>query len=158
MTGKIAVGGITKADNLVLIRVLSARRAPGLAGSILSSLGQRRINLICVTSFVDGKGRDNIGFAVAEDHLDQVLGLLQPLREEIAADSIEYQRHCCSVSVYGPHFSERPAIAGLIFDATAAAGIDIHMISSSFSTVSCIIDQEHGDVAVNRLRETFVIP
>jgi len=158
MTGKIAIGGLTKVDGLVLIRVLGAERMPGLAGLMLSTLGRRGVNVICVTSFVDTNGRDNICFAISEDDLDQSLGLLQPLKDEIKAESIEYQRRCCSVSVYGPQFAERPAIAGLIFDTTATAEANIHMISTSLSTVSCIIDQEQGERVMALLHETFVVP
>ena len=158
MTGKIAVGGITRADELVLVRVLGARPMPGLAGKILSTLGNQRINLVCVTSFVDTTGRDNIGFAISQRDLDQALGLLQTIKEEIEAETIEVRRHCCSISIYGPHFSERPAIAGRVFDATADAGIDIHMIATSFATVSFLIDEDDGDTAVAQLHESFLVP
>ena len=38
MTGRIAVGGITRTDALVLIRVLGARPEPGLAAKTLATL------------------------------------------------------------------------------------------------------------------------
>jgi len=93
-----------------------------------------------------------------EDDLDQALGLLQTVKEEIHAESIEYQRNCCAVSIYGPHFSERPAIAGNMFAATAEAGIDLHMISTSISTVSCVINEDQFDAALAKLRERFLVP
>jgi len=143
---------------LVLIRVLGAARGPGVAGLTLSTLGQNGINIICVVSFVDVHERDNICLAINRDDLDQALGLLQTVKEEIQAESIECQRHCCAVSIYGPHFSERPAIAGRMFAATAEAGIDIHMISTSISTVSCLISEDQMETAVAKLRETFLVP
>ena len=158
MTGKIAVGGITRSNELVLVRVLGARPAPGMAGQTLSTLGNQRINLICVTSFVDTAGRDNIGFAIHQRDLDQALGLLQTIKDDIEAEAIEVRRHCCSISIYGPHFSERPAIAGRVFAATAQADIDIHMIATSFATVSFLIDEDDGDLAVAQLHEIFLVP
>ena len=158
MTGKIAVGGITRTDDLVLVRVLGARPQPGLAGQTLSTLGGQGINIVCVTSFIDSDDRDNICFAISKKDLDQALGLLQTIMDQIEARGIDVIRRCCSISVYGPHFSERPAIAGRIFDATAAAGIDIHLIATSFATVSFLIDEERADEAVAQLRETFLVP
>jgi aspartokinase len=158
MTGKMAVGGITRIDDLVLVRILGAKRGYGLAGQALSSLGLNGINIICVTSILDREDLNNIGLAIKEDDLDQALGILQSLKDEIEARSIEYQRHCSSVSIYGPHFSERPAIAGTVFEATGAAGVEIHMIATSFSTVSFLTNEKDADAAVAGLRECFLVP
>ena len=158
MTGKIAVGGITRVDNLVLVRILGAKRGHGLAGRALSGLGLKGINITCVTSFVDREGMVNIGFAIHEDDLDQALGLLQSLQDELEASNIEYQRHCSSISIYGPHFSERPAIAGSVFEATGEAGVDIHMIATSFSTVSFLTNEKDADKAVSKLQDAFLVP
>ena len=158
MTGKMAVGGITRIDDLVLVRILGAKRGYGLAGQALSSLGLKGINIICVTSFVDREDLNNIGFAIKQDDLDQTLGLLQSLQEELEARSIEYQRHCSSISIYGPHFSERPAIAGTVFEATGEAGVEIHMIATSFSTVSFLTNEKDADAAVAKLQDSFLVP
>jgi aspartokinase len=158
MTGRIAVGGITRTDGLVLIRVLGARPEPGLAAKTLATLGNEKINLTCVTSFVDSERRDNLCLALSERDLDQALGLLQTIKEEIEAQAIEYQRRCTSISIYGPHFSERPAIAARIFKVTAAANIDVHMISSAFASVTFLIDESDAGPTVEALRETFLAP
>ena len=158
MTGRIAVGGITRTDGLVLIRILGVRPGPGLAAKTLATLGNERINLTCVTSFVDAEKRDNLCLALGERDLDQALGLLQTIKEEIEARAIEYQRRCTSISIYGPHFSERPAIAARIFEVTAAAEVDVQMISSSFASVTFVIAQEAADPTVKALREAFLVP
>lgn len=157
-TEKIAVGGMLQTTGLVLIQVLGARRGPGVAGRTLSTLGRNGINVIGVASFADINELGNICFAIRRKDLDQALGLLQTIKEEIEAERIDYRRNCCAVSIYGPHFSERPSIAGLMFDAIAEAGIDINMISTSISTVSCVIDEDSLDDAVAMLTKYFLVP
>lgn len=158
MTGKIAVGGITRQDGLVLVRILGAHTGRELAGQALSSLGLQGINVTCVTSFIDGQGRNNICFAIHQEDLDQTLGILQSMEDEIQAGSIAYQRGCSAISIYGPHFSERPAIAGTVFEATADAGVEIHMISTSFSTVSFLTNEDQAESAIQRLSRDFLVP
>lgn len=158
MTGKIAVGGITRTDGLVLIRILGARVACGLAGRVLSALGLKGINLSCVSSFLDREGCNNLGFAIGAADLDQTLGILQSLQDELQSQSIEVQRRCASISIYGPHFSERPAIAGTVFQSTGDAGVEIHMIATSFSTVSFLTNEEQAALAVEKLQEHFLVP
>jgi len=111
-----------------------------------------------VTSFVANNGLNNICFAISRDDLDQTLGILQGVREEIQARAIEYQKGCSAVSIYGPQFSERPAIAATIFRATAEAGVEILLISTSFSTVSFVTHKDQVETAVNRLHDSFLVP
>ena len=158
MTGKMAVGGITRVDGLVLVKILGAQRGHGLAGRALSGLGLKGINITSVTSFIDREGLNNIGIAIKSDDLDQALGILQSLQDELQARSIEYQRHCSSISIYGPHFSERPTIAGTVFEATGEAGVEIHMIATSFSTVSFLTNEKDADAAVTKLHDSFLVP
>ncbi len=155
---KIAIGGLLRTCGVVLVRVLGARKGPGVAGKTLQALGRRGINVLCVVCFADLHNRDNICFAINKGDLDQTLGLLQNVKEEIEAETIEVHRNCCVISIYGPHFSERPAIAGRMFDAMALAGIDIHAISTSISTVSCIIDEGRLEAALAQLNENFLVP
>lgn len=158
MTGKIAVGGITRKDGLVLVRLYGARSGRGVAGSALSALGNQGINVTCVTSLTDTEGLNNLCFAISKDDLDQTLGIMQSLQEDIQAKSIEYQSKCSAISIYGPHFSERPAIAGTIFNTTTEAGVEILMISTSFSTVSFLTNQDQAAAAEDLLRKKFLVP
>jgi len=155
---KIAIGGMLETGNLVLIKVLGVSRGPGIAGLTLSTLGKSGINVLCIVSSSDVTERENMTLAVGKGDLDQALGLLQSIKEEIEADRIEVQRNCCFFSIYGPHFSERPSIAGLMFDAMAEAGIDIYAISTSVSTVSCVIDQDDLEKARAQIQDTFLLP
>lgn len=158
MTGKIAVGGITRTEDLVLIRVLGAPAGSGLEGRALSALGRKGTNIICVTSFLDREGLNNLCFAINHHDLDQTLGILQSLQDDIQARDIEYQRHCGAISIYGPHFSERPAIVGTVFESMAEAGVEILMIATSFSTVSFVTNEKQAADAVAKLHENFLVP
>jgi aspartokinase len=158
MTGKIAVGGITRTDGLVLVRVLGAPAGRPLVGRVLSELGRAGINIVCVASFTDAGRRANLCLAIAATDLDQTLGLLQDIHDEVGAERIETQRGCSAVSVYGPQFSSSPAIGGRLFEATAAAGVDVHMISTSFTTIAFLVDSVQADDAIAHLHETFLVP
>ncbi len=155
---KIAIGGMIETLDLVMVRVLGVRKGPGVAGLTLTTLGGKGINVLCVVSSSDATDRENLTLALPKDALDQSLGLLQSIKEEIEAERFEIQRNCCVFSIYGPHFSERPSIAGLMFKAMATAGIDIHAISTSVSTVSCLIDQDDLEAARQQIREAFLLP
>jgi aspartate kinase len=158
MTGKIAVGGITRTDDLVLVRVLGVRSGSRFAGRTLNTLGKASINIVCCATFSDDRDRQNLGLAIHRKDLDQALGLLQDIREEIGAERIEVRRRCSAIAVYGPQFSSSPAIGGRIFEATDQAGVAVQMISTSFTTVAFIVDTDGAEAALAGLREAFVTP
>ncbi|MCB1184943.1 hypothetical protein KDM41_16065 [bacterium] len=158
MTGKIAVGGITRTEGLVIIKILGAGAGQDLVGRALSGLGLKGINISCVTSFADRDGLNNLAFAISADDLDQTLGILQAMQDDMEIGRIDYQRRCTALSIYGPHFSERPAIAGTVFEATGEAGVPIHLIATSFSTVTFLTDSDRAADAEAQLREHFLVP
>lgn len=158
MTGKIAVGGITRTDDLVLVRILGASAGHDLSGRALTALGNQNVNVTCINSFLDKDRLNNMCFAVGAKDLDQTLGVLQGLEENIYARSIEYQRRCSAVSIYGPQFAERPAIAGRVFETIDEAGVEVLMISTSFSTVSFVTHEEQAVLAVTELNNVFLVP
>lgn len=158
MTGRIAVGGITRTDNLVLVRILGAPAGRDLSGHTLSALGNKGVNVTCVTSFLDKDGHDNLCFAIGSDDLDQALGIIQSQDDSLDGGRIDYRRRCTAISIYGPHFAERPAIAGRVFSTVQEAGVEVLMISTSFSTVSFVAPCEQAAHAVEGLNRVFLVP
>jgi len=158
MTGKIAVGGITRTDDLVIVRVLGARAGAPLASRTLDVLGRAGINVVCCAAIADRHDRQNLGLAIEARDLDQALGLLRDVLDEIGAERIEVRRRCSALAVYGPQFSSSPAIGARIFRAAEQAGVTIHMITTSFTTVAFLVDGEQAETAWTGLRKVFVSP
>lgn len=158
MTGRIAVGGITRTDRMVLVRILGAPAGQKLSGRILTALGHKGVNVICVTSFLDMEGRDNLCFAISADDLDQALGIIQEQDASVDVGRIDLERRCSAFSIYGPHFAERPAIAGGVFGTLQEAGVEVLMISTSFSTVSFVVAQNEAEAAIQELNQVFLVP
>jgi len=158
MTGKIAVGGITRTDDLVLLRVIGARQGVRFAGRTLDLLGKAGINIVVCALFGDDDNRQSMALAINVKDLDQALGLLQGIREEIGAERMEVRRRCTAIAVYGPQFSSSPAIGGRIFETTDQHGIEVHLISTSFTTVAFLVDTDSAETALNGLHETFLAP
>jgi aspartate kinase len=158
MTGKIAVGGITRTDQLVLLRVLGARAGAQLASRVLDVLGQSGINVVCCAAIADQQERQNLGLAIEAEDLDQALGLLRDVLDEIGAERIEVRRRCSVIAVYGPQFSSSPAIGARIFAAIEQRGVAIHMVTTSFTTVAVLVDAAAAEAAMKGLHEVFVAP
>jgi aspartokinase len=155
---KIKIGGIIQNRNLAKVGVMSIPDRPGVAGAIFSALGAKGINIPFIVHTIDIHHLDNIVICVAREDLTAALEVLDTVRETVGAEEIVYEGEVGIVSMFGPHFGERPGIAGVMFSALASADINILAISTSISSTSCLIDASDMDEAVQALEEVFDLP
>lgn len=155
---KTKIGGIMRSTNLAMIGVMSAPDRPGVAGALLDCLGRNNINVQFIVQCIDLNKCDDVVLCVSEDDLDEALTLLAGVKEEIEAKGLVHGPNVGIVSIFGPDFRHRPAIAGTMFLALASVGINILAISTSISTVSCVIEAHRLADAVEILDQTFELP
>jgi aspartate kinase len=94
---------------------------------------------------------------VASKDVLVAMGLLEPLKEKFGGRKVTHRAGVAIVSIFGPDFRERAGVAGMMYTALAGAGINILSISTSMSSVSCVIDQALLDDAVAALKDTFEV-
>ncbi len=155
---KIKLGGIVQNPHLARISVLEVAERPGIAGKLLGALGEKNVNVQFIVHCVDLRGRGVITFCVADDDLDIALETTEKVRPHLEAEEITHQRNVALISIFGPDFRERPGIAGAMFNTLAKGGISILAISTSISTVSCLIDGDKLGDAVELLHDSFDLP
>ncbi|GAB4532914.1 MAG: hypothetical protein Kow0063_14130 [Anaerolineae bacterium] len=158
MGKKTQIGGIMHSDGLAMVGVLAMPSRPGLAGKILSTMGENRINVQFIVQLVDREGKDHVVFCVDRKDLETALDLLGSIKEQVSAEDIVHNASVGLVSIFGPDFRQRPGIAGEMFAALGRAGINIQAISTSISTISCIIQASDVPAAVKSLQEIFEMP
>jgi len=155
---KIKIGGIIQNANLAEVCMLGIPDRPGTAAAILGALGKTGINVQFIVQCVDKSNRDHVAFCVHQEHLDATLKIMDDVKAKIEAESVSSRPNVAIVSIFGPDFRERPGIAGAMFEVLAAQGINILAISTSISTISCVIDSERLEDAVAALKEAFDLP
>jgi aspartokinase len=155
---KIKVGGIMAASGLATVSILSLPDRPDVPGMILHAMGGRNINIEFVVHNVDIEGNGNMTFCIDQKNLETALQVLEGVKPLIEARGISYHPNVATVSVFGPHFRERPMISGLMFNALGTAGINVMAISTSISSCSCVIEADQIEDAMRALHETFEAP
>ena len=156
--GKIRIGGIMQNAHLSLLNVTAVPDRPGIAAAILGELGRRGINVQFIVQCIDQSKQDQVAVCVDRDDGPQALEAINLVAPEVEAGHVISYPEVAIVSIFGPDFRERPGIAGTMFDALAAEGVNILAISTSISTVSCVIESDALETALNSLRDTFDLP
>lgn len=155
---KIKIGGILENRSLAKIGVMSIADRPGVAGAIFGALAERGVNCPFIVHTIDLHNQDSIVLCVARKDLKAALKALADVQEAVGAEEVVYDQDVGMVSVFGPHFGERSGVAGTMFAALASANINILAISTSISSLSCIIDVQDMDEAVAAIEAAFDLP
>lgn len=141
--------------NVAKVTLHSVPDKPGMAAEIFGKLGNEGHNVELVVSGISYKGKVDISFAVAENELGAIETLLEKIKEEIGAEKISTNSSIALVSIAGHQLAQTPGVAGKMFNALSKSGINIDTISTSMSSVTCVVAREKAKDAVDALRKEF---
>jgi aspartate kinase len=129
---------------------------PGIAAEIFGALGATGINVELVVTTGGTRGLADICLAVSRAEAGHVRDLLEEIRRSVPAKEIREFNDVALVSVVGHNLSKVPGIAGRMFKVLSGRGINIEVVSTSLSSVTCMIPLPRTEEAVAALEGEFV--
>jgi len=148
-------GGIIHVPRLCLVGIMSAPDRPGLVKAIFTELGREHLNAQFIVQSIDLNNDSHVQFCVDESDSGRVQVAMQRIAQELGARKVVITNHVALISVYGPDFRERPGIAGKAFGALAEVGINILAVSTSISTITCVINDQDSAAALAAWRKAY---
>jgi aspartate kinase len=97
----------------------------------------------------------DLSFTSPRADLPVLRSALESLTTEIGAERFTIDDDIAKISLVGAGMKSHPGVAADMFDALAAEGINIEMISTSPIRVSCVIRRADGDRALRVVHERF---
>lgn len=155
---KILIGGILHNHNYTMLKVVNLPNKPGFAGKILTKLGRANINLHFIAEGEDAQGLANMSICVYPADAKEAVKIIKSQKNGNKNQSVEEIPNISTVTVYGPHFREKPAISGEMCSTLGHANVNILGISTSISSVCCLIKEDDFDTAYQSLLEVFELP
>jgi len=150
--------GILEFRGLAEIGLIAMPDRPGLAGTVLASLSERGLNTPFVVELTDPNGSSHIALCVSERDLDRALDAIAALADQLHAQRVVQRRGVAVAAVHGPHFRERPGCGAAACAAIAKEGVNILAISTSLSSIACMVDGADLAATVRSLQRTFDLP
>lgn len=155
---KVQIGGIMQSDGRALVKVMSVPDHASVAGTVMGAMGNNGINIELLVEAFDQDDCGNFSLVIDQKDLDQALKVFDEIRPTIDAKVISYTPDVAVITVFGPHLREKPYIHGLMFSSMASVGIGSLAISTSISSVSCVVEGQSLETAVQALSTAFDIP
>jgi aspartate kinase len=122
----------------------------------LQALADANINvdMIVQNEPASAGGRAEISFTVPREDLRTARGSLQALAGD-AYGELSTHEEMGKVSIIGAGMRSHPGVAAKVFTVLAEEGVNIEMISTSPIKISCVIDRELVERAVQALHSAF---
>jgi aspartate kinase len=152
------IGGIMQSDGRALIKVMSVPDHASVAGAVFKAIAEKGINIELLVESFDLDECGNFAMVIDGKDLDRAVEILEELKTTIDAKVISYTPDVAVITVFAPHLREKPRIHGRMFSSIASVGISSLAISTSLSSVSCVVEGQHLDIAVKALSEVFDLP
>jgi aspartate kinase len=155
---RIEAGGLVYKSNLAMVGLIGIPTQPGLGGRYFARIVDAGIHVDLIVNLYDGGKFDHILICLKQKDLDAALEITQKIHEKIGSQAVIMDPDVALVCVSSLDFDQSQVIAGHMFTALGDNGINIEGISSSVSSITCMIAGEDLNKALEVLRKAFILP
>jgi len=149
------VCGAALLKNESRVTVLGVPDRPGAALSVFSKVADKNIAMDMIVQNEGAEGRADISFTVVRDDLPATLRAVDAAVKELGAEGYTCDENVSKISVVGLGMATQPGVAGAMFRALAAKGINIQMITTSEIKISVLVSRESALEALRAVHEAF---
>jgi len=129
---------------------------PGVSATLFRSLADEEVNVDMIVQNVSAEGLTDISFTVPTEDLAKAVRLLESgTLSDLGGRTIRTDESIGKVSVVGAGMKSNPGVAATMFETLADNGINIAMISTSAIRISCVVETEQTEEAVQYLHTAF---
>ena len=141
--------------NVVKVMLVDVPDRPGVAHEIFSALAADGINVDMIVQTTKQGPVTDLLFTICQDDYALTKQLIEQLREKLGITKVLYNDRLAKVSIVGAGMMSNPGVAAAMFGTLAEHGINIEVISTSEIKVSCLIDSEKVETAVQVIHDRF---
>lgn len=152
---KMLVKSVAKDSHVARVSIIGVPDEPGIAFKIFSRVAKAHINVDIILQSIGRDGTKDITFTVPEDKGEDAVAALKDYCDMVGAKSLTFDTGVAKVSIVGAGMETHEGTAALMFEALAAANVNIQMISTSEIKVSVLIAEEDADRAVAAVHKAF---
>lgn len=128
---------------------------PGVAAKILGPIGKANIEVDMIVQNTAEDNTANFTFTVHRNDYQRTRAVVEQVMLDLNAREYEGDTKIAKVSIVGVGMRSHVGVANQMFEALAAEGINIQIISTSEIKVSVVVAEKYLELAVRALHTAF---
>ena len=149
------ISGVALDDTEAKITLDEVPDRPGIAAALFHAVAAEGVNVDMIVQNVSHEGKTDLSFTIPRDDVPRIQAALDGISHDVGAIGFSVDDDIAKVSLVGAGMKNHPGVAADLFDALAAEGINIEMISTSPIRVSCVVRATDGARAARAIHERF---
>jgi aspartate kinase len=149
------VTGAALAKDEARVTVAGVPDRPGVVHTLFQRIAEANIVVDMIVQNVSTDGTTEVSFTVAVADLPETLRVTEAAVPRIGASGVSHDAGVAKVSVVGLGMRTHTGVATTMFEALAAAGINIQMITTSEIKISVLVDRGSSAQALRVLHRAF---
>ncbi len=149
------VNAVTHDTSEAKVTISGVSDQPGVAAEVFTTLAGAGVNVDMIVQNVSEHGRTDISFTVPHPDAERATELINELSGHVGNAGCGFDHDIGRVSLVGAGMKTNPGVAAKMFQVLADNDINIEMISTSAIRISCVIQQDKVEQAVELLHTAF---
>jgi aspartate kinase len=151
----ILVSGATIQTDMAKIGLIGIPNVPGTAAKVFARLAQARVVVDDIIQTEISPEKATLSFMIGIDDLQTAKQVAEELKSELHCDSVFVREDIALVSVIGVGMRSQYGVADRMFGALAKAKVNIDSITTSEIRISCAVDRNEVERALEAVCLAF---
>ena len=151
----VVVSGATIQKDMAKIGLVGVDNVPGNAAKIFSRLASAKVVVNDIVQTEVSPEKANLSFMIGISDLATAKEAVEQIKDEVNCESIFTRDDIAEVSVIGVGMRTHYGVAERMFSALAKANINIDSITTSEIRISCIINKDQAEKALQAVCVAF---
>jgi len=152
---KPVVSGIAFNRDEAKLTIRGIPDQPGVAYKVLGAISEANIEIDVIVQNVAKDDSATITFTVHRNDLARASKLLEQIAVDLGAEEVSSNDQIVKVSIVGVGMRSHAGVAATMFEALAAEGINIQLITTSEIKITVVIEERYLELAVRSLHSAF---
>lgn len=152
---ELQIRGVTTVDSIARISITQVPDQPGIASRLFKILSENSISIDMILQNLNHENVNDISFTTQIDELNVAVPLVKKFAKSCKASNVIVKKNVTKISLIGTGILGHGEIAAKFFETLSINKINIEMISTSETRISCIIDSKHSKLATESLHKVF---
>jgi aspartate kinase len=151
----LTIDDISLDESQARVSINDVPDTPGVAAHVFEEVAEAGVMVDMIVQSFGHDGVADMSFTIPNGDVDRCVEVAQRLAGELSCGQVTHSPRIAKLSVSGIGMRSHTCVAIRMFEALAAAGINVEMVNTSEVRVNVVVDGAQGDAALKALNTAF---